>query len=429
MVEIAPAFGVAIDGPHFSDEKWVSPLYWGEDVQGMVTPPQRVLIHDVTLRDGEQAPRVVFTPDEKVLIARELDKLGVHSIEPGFAIGPEDREVLQALTTAGLRAKIIPLARVREGDVRGAIDAKAHGMVLEMGLNPFILRDVFQTTPDRLIDEVTEYAQAARRAGLYVEFMAWDVMRIPSLDFIERFFAKLAERAPLDRITIADTFGMGHPLATFHLIRRLKALTGMPFGFHIHNDYGLATAASVMAVSAGADMVHTSVNGIGERAGNVATEEVAMALQHMMDIDCGIDLSRIASVSEVVAHLSRVPVARNKPIVGGGLFEVESGIVVGLIEDLKKTPFGGDVFFPFKPHVVGRPPYQVVAGRGVGRRSVLLLLGERGIDADEPTVARIVERIKEMGLIFKDAVPDRFVEQIIAEETEQPVDARAAATG
>jgi len=418
MSDISPAFGVELDGPWFTSEKWVSPSFWSPEVQGAISPPAKVLIHDVTLRDGEQAARVVFTPDEKILMAQELDKLGVHSIEPGFPTTPEDVEVLHTLVGAGLRAKIVPIARIKPQDVRACIDAKPHGILLEMGINPFLLRDVFKTTPEDLIAETTDYALEAKRAGLYVEFMGWDVMRIPSRDYIERFFRKLVEKAPFDRVTIADTFGMGHPLATFNLIRDLKTWTGLPVGFHIHNDYGLATADSVMAVSAGADMIHSSVNGIGERAGNVATEEVAMALQHLMNIDCGIDLKQIASVSQIVAHLSRMELARNKPIVGEGLFEVESGIVVGFIEYMKKTPFGGELFFPFKPATAGRPPHTVLAGRGAGSKSIQLFLSERGINsADEATIKRIMERVKHMSMVFKDALPISFLDRIIAEET------------
>jgi isopropylmalate/homocitrate/citramalate synthase len=411
-----PAFGVSIEGPHFSEDKWVSPLYWSEEIQKAINPPERVLIHDVTLRDGEQAARIVFTPEEKILIARELDRLGVHSIEPGLPTSKEDIDVLRELVSLDLRAKIVPLSRIKEEDVQRCIEARPHGVVLEMGLNPFLLRDVFETTPEALLDRTTDLANEAHRAGLYVEFMGWDVMRITDREFVLRFFEQLTQRAPIDRVTIADTFGMGHPFAIFNLIRDLKLRTNKPVGLHIHNDFGLATANSVMAVSAGADMIHSSVNGIGERAGNVATEEIAMALQLLMGIDAGIDLSCIANASKLVEHLSRMPVARNKPIVGEGLFEVESGIVVGLIEDLKKTPLGGEAFFPFKPAIVGRGAHVVIPGRGVGSRSIRLFLEQRGIEADDETVHRLVDRIKKMALVFKDAVPDRFVEQIIAEE-------------
>ncbi len=140
------AFGVEIEGPWFTPDKWVSPFYWGADVQSAISPPEKVLIHDVTLRDGEQAARVVFTPEEKILMARELDKLGVHSIEPGFPTSAQDVEVLHELVGAGLKSKIVPIARIKSQDVRACIDAKPHGVLLEMGINPFLLREIFNTT-------------------------------------------------------------------------------------------------------------------------------------------------------------------------------------------------------------------------------------------------------------------------------------------
>jgi len=108
-----PAYGVDLEAPYFTKDKWVSPFFFAPDVQGEVTPPKKVLIHDVTLRDGEQAPRIAFTPEEKILIALELDKLGVHSIEPGLPATPEDQEVIRKLTGMGLKSRIVPLCRVK----------------------------------------------------------------------------------------------------------------------------------------------------------------------------------------------------------------------------------------------------------------------------------------------------------------------------
>ena len=148
----------------------------------------------------------------KIAIAVELDKLGVHSIEPGLPVTEEDKEVITTLSQMNLRAHIVPLARVNELDVRNSIDAKADGMVLEMTLNPYLIRDAFKTNPDDLIKQVAEYSKAGKEAGMYVEYMAWDVMRIEGWEYPERFFRDLVEHADLDRVTVADTFGMAHPL-------------------------------------------------------------------------------------------------------------------------------------------------------------------------------------------------------------------------
>ena len=411
-----PAFGVNIEAPYFTKDKWVSPYYYAPDVQSEVTPPAKVHIHDVTLRDGEQAPRIAFTPGEKILIATELDKLGVHSIEPGLPATPEDREVIQQLMGMGLKSRIVPLCRVKEGDVKACLDLKPDGVLLEIAINPYLLRDVYKKTPDGLIDEVAEYAKEFKKQGRYVEFMGWDAFRVP-VEYPERFFTKFAEKVPVDRITVADTFGMAHPLAMFKFIRKMRQWTGKPIGLHIHNDFGLATGNSVMAVSAGADMVHTSVNGIGERTGNVATEEVALALQHLFGIDCGIDLSKLANISEIVAEISKVERARNKPVGGSGIFEVESGIIVHVIESLAQTEVGRYGMHPYKPSITGREEIVIVAGRGTGHHSTKRFLEQRGIEADQETIERITERIKQAALLMKNALPKSFLDEIIAEET------------
>lgn len=412
-----PAYGVDLDAPYFTKDKWVSPFYFADDVQAEVTPPKKVLIHDVTLRDGEQAPRIAFTPEEKILIALELDKLGVHSIEPGLPATPEDQDVIRRLTKMGLKSKIVPLCRVKEGDVKACVDLMPDGVLLEIAISPYLLRDVYKKTPEGLIDEVAEYAKEFRRLGRYVEFMGWDAFRVPA-DYFEKFFKRFVEKADVDRITVADTFGMAHPLAMFRHIRKLRQWTGnKPIGLHIHNDFGLATGNSVMAVSAGADMVHTSVNGIGERTGNVATEEVVLALQHLCDIDCGVDLSKLANVSEIVSEISKVERARNKAVGGSGIFEVESGIIVHVIESLSKTEVGRYGMHPYKPSITGREDLVIVAGRGTGHHSTRRFLEQRGITADDATIERITERIKVAAISLKNALPKSFLDEIIAEET------------
>ena len=213
---------------------------------------------------------------------------------------------------------------------------------------------------------------------------------------------------------ISDTFGMGHPFATYEMVRKLKQHVGVDVGFHIHNDYGLATAGALMAVAAGADMVHTSVNGIGERAGNVATEEVAITLQHLMGVDTGMDLTRLKMVSDVVAEISRAKPARNKPVVGDGLFETESGIVVHILGGMARTPLGTNYVFPFPPEAVGQPENSVVYGRGSGRHGVGAMLRSRGYEPTDEQVGEVTEAIKQAGLMLKTGLPSTVLDAIVA---------------
>ncbi len=409
---IDPAFGVSLNEPYFSKDHWVSPLNWIPEVREQMDIPERVFIHDVTLRDGEQTARIAFTPEEKIYIAKKLDQLGVHSIEPGLPATQEDRDVIAALAKMDLRAKIVPLVRVKESDVRATLDAKADGMLLEFGINPYLLKHVYNTDPESLISQIVEYAQEGKRAGMYVEFMGWDAFRIPDLSFVQKFFTAIAEQAPIDRITVADTFGMGHPMATYHYIKKLREWTGKPIGLHIHNDFGMATANSVMAVSAGADTIHSAVNGLGERAGNVATEEISVALQHLLQIDAGIDLTKLKPLSDIVTEISKTQPASNKAIVGEGLFEVESGIVVHVLQALEDGPLK-NALFPFAPEHVGHAPYSIVLGRGTGIHSVKKLLNERGVEVCEEKLFEMVSHIKQEGLLLKNGLSRSMIDTLL----------------
>ena len=413
---LEPAFGVALDEPYYNESKWVSPWNWLPEVREQMNLPEKVLIHDNTLRDGEQTARIAFSPEEKIAIALELDKLGVNSIEPGLPATPEDREVIEKLSAMNLRSKIVPLVRLMEEDVRASIDAQADGMLLEIGLNPFLLKHVFKISPDELIAQIAEYARAGKQEGMYMEFMGWDVSRIPGLDYPQRFFSDLVEQAgdDLDRVTVADTFGMGHPMATYHYISKLKQWTGKPVGFHIHNDFGLATANALMAITAGADEVHSAVNGLGERAGNLATEEICLIVQHLMGMDGDIDLTRLKPLSDMVREISKAQLAFNKPVVGDGLFEVESGIVLDVALKLKGTPLQ-NATVPYQPETVGHEALKPVYGVGTGASAISVLLKERGIDADRELVRKVTDRIKATGRVLKNGLPNSLLQQIIDE--------------
>jgi len=416
MKHLEPAFGVKLGAPYFDGEKWVSPFNFLPEVLNQMHLPSKVYIHDVTLRDGEQTPRVSFTPEEKIFIAQELDKLGVSSIEPGIPATPEDIEVIRTLAGMRLRAKIVPLVRIREEDVKASIEAKADGMLLEFGINPYLVKYVYNTTPEALIEQIAEYSRWGKDAGMYVEFMGWDVFRIPDLDYIYRFFDGILERGHLDRITVSDTFGMAHPLAMFFFIRKLKEwFPQIPVGLHIHNDYGLATANALSAVAAGVDEIHSSVNGLGERAGNVATEEVVVALELLLGVSTGVDLKRIKRVSEIVAEVSKVRPSTNKPIVGDRLFEVESGIVVHILRTLSRSELGENAIFPYPPEVVGQNRAKIIAGKGSGHNSVEYFLEEKGLSATPEQAREIVARIKKVATIIKNALPQPVLESIIQE--------------
>jgi len=414
---IPDAFGVSLEAPYFTEAKWVSPLNYREEVRQQMTLPEKVHIHDVTLRDGEQTPRVAFTIEEKLFIAEKMDKIGIPSIEPGLPVIEADQQVIKTLMQMGLSARITPLARVRQEDVDFLIDAKVDGMVLEFGINPYLVKYVYNLTPDELISRIVEYSNKAKQeTGMYVEFMGWDTFRIPDLNYIKSFFARILEEGSIDRITVSDTFGMAHPLAMQFMIQKLREwFPETPLGLHIHNDFGLATASVLMAVASGVDEVHCSVNGLGERAGNVSTEEVAMALEYLLDVDTGIQLEGLNRLSLIVAEASKVHPATNKPVVGSRIFEVESGIVIHIMRELERKGFKRAHMLPYDPQIVGHSPIQFIPGKGSGHHYVASLLEELGISASDEEIAEIVKRIKKAGIILKNGLPHEFAKAIAFE--------------
>ncbi len=419
---ITPAFGANLEPPFFTAAGWSSPFNYLAEVRSGWVLPARVEIHDVTLRDGEQTARIVFTPEEKLFIARELDALGVASIEPGLPATEEDREVIATLAAMDLDAKVKPLVRVREEDVENAIACGADAIVLEFGINPYLLKYCYGTTPDELALKVSEYSRRAKEAGLEVEFMGWDVLRIPNLEYLRRFFGEIVENGAIDRLTVSDTFGMAHPAAIGFLFDTLRSwFPETPLGLHVHNDFGLSTGIATAALTAGASSVHSSVNALGERAGNVGTEEISVVLQYLLGIDAGIDLTRLTRVSQIVAEIAKRPVAPNKPIVGDGIFEVESGIVVHVLKQLRESPLGEAGFSPFSAETVGQAGYAVVAGRGTGHHSVAVLLDELGLSASEEQVAEIARRVKQVGLVLKSGLPMQLFGEIAREVLEHRV--------
>lgn len=413
---VPPAFGAELKPPFFTGDRWAAPLNFLPEVQESWLVPERVEIHDVTLRDGEQTARIVFTPEEKIEIAKELDALGVASIEPGLFATPEDREVISTLVSMDLRTKVKPLVRVREDDVAYAIESGIDAMVLEFGINPYLVKYVYETTPQKLAAQIVEFSRAAKATGMEVEFMGWDAFRIPSLDYLRSFFGEIVENGAIDRLTVSDTFGMAHPSAMTFIFAQLRSwFPGLPLGLHIHNDFGLSTAGTLVALTSGASSVHASVNGLGERAGNVATEEVAVALQYLLGIDAGIDLSRLTRVSTIVAEISKRHVAPNKPIVGDKLFEVESGIIVHALTRLRESEVGEIGFTPFLPETVGQPPLTIVPGRGTGNHSTRAMLTAAGLSATDEQVAEITRRVKELALVLKNALPDSLFRALALE--------------
>ena len=342
---------------------------------------------DTTLRDGEQTPGVSLTVDEKLWIARTLDKLGVDIIEAGSAVTSEgERAAIKAIANEGLNAEICSFARAVIGDIDHCLACDVDSVHLVVPVSDLHIEKKLRKDRETVLTMATDVTEYATDNGLIVELSGEDASR-STIDYLKEFYRRGVE-AGAERLCFCDTVGVLVPERTREIFTELKTIA--PISIHCHDDFGLATANSIAALKGGATQVHATVNGIGERAGNTSLEEVVMTLESLYNIKTRINTPELYHVSRLVSRLTGVLVAPNKAIVGENAFTHESGIHAhGLLADTS-------TYEPITPELVGRER-RIVLGKHAGGTSVKLALRELGLEATDEQLNDILKRIKELG--------------------------------
>lgn len=348
-----------------------------------------IRIFDTTLRDGEQTPGVTLTPEEKLEIARQLSRLGVDVIEAGSPMSSEgEKRVVKEIAKAGLNAEICALARATRSDIDDAIECDVDIVHTFIPTSPVQMKYAVGLSPEQVLSAAVDAVEYVKKHGVKCEFSPMDATR-SELDFLKRV-CKAAEEAGADMINIPDTVGIMIPRSMRQLIEELKKELKAPISIHCHDDFGMAVANSLAAVEAGATQVHVTVNGLGERAGNAALEEVVVALHTIYKLKTGVNTRLLYSTSRMVSTLTGVIVQPNKAIVGENAFAHESGIHTRGVTVKPLT------FEPIEPELVGRTR-KLVAGKLAGTRGIKAELEEVGIHPTEEQLKEIVRRVKELG--------------------------------
>ncbi|MDR2700280.1 MAG: 2-isopropylmalate synthase [Nitrososphaerota archaeon] len=355
----------------------------------MTQPSRYIKILDTTLRDGEQTPGVSLTLENKIEIAQQLNKLGVDVIEAGFPSSSEgERKVVKEIKKIGLTSQICALSRCTRKDIDAALDCDVDLIHIFIPTSPVQMKYAVNMTPEQVLSSATESIQYIKKCGVKCEFSPMDATRT-EMPFL-RQICKAAQDAGMNSLNIPDTVGCMIPRTIFELFKELKSFIKVPISVHCHNDFGLAVANSLAAVEAGADQIHVAVNGLGERAGNAALEEVVTTLHVVYDYKTNINTRLLYSTSRLVSSLSGVSVQVNKAIVGENAFAHESGIHTRGVTEQPLT------FEPISPEIVGRTR-KLVAGKLAGTRGIQVELNEIGIHPNETQLTEIVQRVKELG--------------------------------
>ena len=346
------------------------------------------IVHDSTLREGEQTPGVVFSIEDKLRIAKKLDEVGIQQIESGFPIASEkQRKCIEALVKMNLDAQISAFARARHEDIDVVADTGADGVIVSLSISSYHRTYKFHDMSQKeYLNKLADSISYAESYGLFVIYRAEDTTRENDLNFLKKAF-KTAEETGADRTRIVDTLRCISPSGMAYLVREVKKVIDIPIEIHCHNDLGLALANSMAAVEAGASTVSSSVNGIGERAGIAATEEVIPALYILFGMS-GFEMSQLIEVSELVEDVTGIRMSPTKPITGKNVTVHSSGIHQhGVFMNPKTYEF-------YPPEMVGQRR-KVYLDELCGRRGVMYVAeNELGMNISRATAEKVLSRIK-----------------------------------
>ena len=362
---------------------------FNKEVNPKLKLPKQVRIYDTTLRDGEQTPGVSFKHEEKIEIARALDKLGVDIIEAGFPINTSASfETVKEISNLGLHATVAGLARVLPQDIDSVVKADVGLVHLFVSTSDIHLKYQMKKTREEVLKMSVAAVQQVNNSGVKCLFSAMDATRT-DLDYLIKVF-KAVDEVGVDYFNVPDTVGAMHPPAMRHLISEIRKHTKTPIDTHNHNDFGLAVANTLAAIEAGADGAQVTVNGMGERAGNASLEQTVMALHCLYGVKTNIKTQYLSEVSRLVEKCSEVALPPFFPIVGRNAFAHESGIHAQAV--LAK----GMTFEPISPELVGQKS-QIVIGKNSGKAAIESSLKQLGFEKiDEKLLLGITSRIKEI---------------------------------
>lgn len=365
---------------------------------------KEIKIVDTTLRDGEQTAGVVFANHEKVIIAQMLSDLGINQLEVGIpAMGGDEKEAIKSICKRNLKSSIMAWNRAVIGDIEQSIDCGVDAVAVSISVSDIHIQNKLRTSRGWVLENMVKSVEFAKKNGLYVSVNGEDASRA-DVDFLIEFI-EAAKQAGADRFRYCDTVGVMEPFRIENTIKKLFKKTNFDIEMHTHNDFGLATANAIAGVIGGASHIGVTVNGLGERAGNAALEEVLMSLKHVYGYQLNIDTRKFKELSEYVSNASGRELPAWKAIVGSNMFKHESGIHAdGAIKNPKN-------YEAFDPSEVGLER-QIVIGKHSGKAALVNKFEEYDIDLSTDMANRLLEEVRSVSVRMKRTLFDKEIVQI-----------------
>ncbi len=369
-----------------------------------ISLPSKIIIDDTTLREGEQTPGVVFSLEDKLEIARRLVEVGIQRLEAGFpAASKGEMNAVKSIVREGLDAEIFGFSRAVKSDIDAVIECDCYGVMLSFPPSDIHLKYKLKMTREQYLERAVECVEYAKSHGLYITYSAEDSTRT-DLNFLKKVFKTVVDSG-VDCARIVDTLGVATPTLMKKLVSAVKETVPVEIEVHCHNDHGLGTANTLAAVEAGASVLSTSVNGLGERTGIAPTEEVIVALHNLYGVK-SFRTQKLYELCKLVEKISGVKIPPSKPVCGINVFTHVSGIHQDAV---LKSPI---TYEPYPPELVGQRR-RLLLGKLSGSHAIKAKLAEIGINAKEEEIKKLTAMVKEISENRRSALTDEEFSELV----------------
>jgi isopropylmalate/homocitrate/citramalate synthase len=404
--------------PWNSERQWrVSPANYDPAVTAQYRFAPKIEILDTTLRDGEQQPGLFIAPEDRLRLVRQLDDIGIHRIEAGNpSISKQDADSVKAICDLGLRAKIYVFCRAMPQDAKLAKSCGVDGVLMEIPSSEHLLKYGKRWSVEKAIGAAIEGTLAAKEEGLRVSFFPADSSRA-DIEYLLDMIDQVKTKGYMDSVVLVDTFGCYTPMAAAYTVKRIKErFPSLPVEAHFHEDFDIGVANTIAAFTAGADVAHTTVNGVGERAGSVPYEPLVLSLKLLYGVETGIKLDRIVETSKMFRKMVGQDVHTHKAVVGDRIFTYETGLPWSLWKNCRDE--NPTAMFSYMWSVTGHSGPAIVMGKKSGKDNVADKLEQLGLKADGEQLAQILNRVKDMAYEVNRALTDEEFRQIVLTMTQ-----------